>query len=70
MGFMESIARLLAYATSADAATGLLSPFNGRTAPGPPGRFGIAAPGWAQRPVGLLATAAACLFARRERPSP
>ena len=69
VGFLESIGRLLSYATSADAATGLLSPFNGRIdLLGLLGRFGVAAPGWAQLLVGLLATAAACLFARRGSP--
>jgi hypothetical protein len=69
VGFLESIGRLLSYATSADAATGLLSPFNDRIdLLGLFGRFGVAAPGWAQLLVGLLATAAACLFARRGTP--
>ena len=71
VGFLESISRLLSYATSADAATGLLSPFNGRIdLLGMLGRFGIAAPGWAQLLVGVLATAAACSSRGAERPSP
>ncbi len=69
VAFLESIGRLLAYASSPDASTGLLSPFNGRIdLVGLAGRAGISPPGWVQLAVPLAATAAAAVLARRTPP--